>query len=73
MFMNEVNTVGGYISNEMQAHIRDRKRFPYDLTTEDGKAKFEAYVKELNVKCPGVVAPYGEEFNFKTYYAEIGV
>ncbi len=53
--------------------VKDRKRFPWDLTSAEGKRRFEDYVNNVNAKTPGVVAPEGQQFDFKKYYAEIGV
>jgi hypothetical protein len=53
--------------------VSDRKRFPFDLTSAEGKRRFEEYVNSINAKTPGVVAPEGQQFDFKKYYAEIGV
>ena len=53
--------------------VHDRKRFPYDLTNAEGKRRFEDYVNKINEQTPGVVATEGQQFDFKKYYAEIGV
>ena len=53
--------------------VRDSKRFPYDLTTSEGKKEFEREITELNNKHPGLVAPEGQSFDFKKLYAEVGV
>ena len=70
-FMNERDTM--WISDDQLKVVGDRKRFPYDLTTTEGKKRFEDYINTLNAKTPGVVAVEGQQFDFKKYYAEIGV
>lgn len=70
-FMNERDQM--WISDEELKVVKDRKRFPFDLTTAEGKRRFEDYVNTVNAKTPGVVAPEGQQFDFKKYYAEIGV
>jgi len=70
-FMNERDTM--MFTPEELKEVKDRKRFPWDLTSAEGKRRFEDYINNLNVKTPGVVAPEGQQFDFKKYYAEIGV
>lgn len=70
-FMNERDTM--WFSEEELKTVKDRKKFPWDLTSAEGKRRFEDYVNNINTKTPGVVAPEGQQFNFKKYYAEIGV
>jgi len=71
-----------YFMNEKDEHwfteqetkvVRDRKTFPYNLTTAAGKRDFEEYVNDFNEKVPGALAPVGQKFDFKSYYAELGV
>ena len=66
-FMNE-NSKGWYSQKDLEI-VRDRKRFPYDLTSAEGKRKFEDHIIKLNEQCPGVVAPIGQKFDFVAYYA----
>lgn len=53
--------------------MRDPKRFPFNLTTVEGKKEFEDYMTDFNEKVPGAFASPGQKFDFKTYYSEIGV
>jgi hypothetical protein len=53
--------------------VRDPKRFPFNLTTVEGKKEFEDYMTDFNEKVPGAFASPGQKFDFKTYYSEIGV
>lgn len=70
-FMNE-RDVNLYSPEEVKI-VHDRKRFPYDLTNAEGKRRFEDYINKINEQTPGVVATEGQQFDFKKYYAEIGV
>ena len=70
-FMNE-HTERWY-SEEDRKVVRDKKTFPFNLTSAEGKRKFEDYVKDFNERVPGALAPVGQKFDFKTYYEEIGV
>ena len=70
-FMNE-RDVNLYSPEEIKI-VHDRKRFPYDLTNAEGKRRFEDYINKINEQTPGVVATEGQQFDFKKYYAEIGV
>lgn len=70
-FMNEKDK-SWYGQKELDV-VKDRKKFPYDLTTGEGKRRFEDYVNRINEKNPGIVAPEGQKFDFPKYYAEIGV
>ena len=70
-FFNERDP-GFYTDKELDI-TRDRKRFPYDLTTPSGKRTFEEYVNTYNEKNPGILCPEGKKFDFKAYYDEIGV
>ncbi len=70
-FMNEHSF--GWFNEEERKVVRDKKTFPFNLTTAEGKRKFEDYVKDFNEKVPGALAPVGQNFDFKTYYEEIGV
>lgn len=70
-FMNEQDQA--WFNNEERKVVQDPKTFPFNLTTKDGKSEFEAHINELNEKVPGAVAAPGAKFDFKTYYAELGV
>ena len=70
-FMSE-RDVNLYSPEEVKI-VHDRKRFPYDLTNAEGKRRFEDYINKINEQTPGVVATEGQQFDFKKYYAEIGV
>ena len=70
-FMNERDTM--WINDKQLKVVNDRKRFPFDLTTPEGKRRFEDYVNTIHSKTPGVVAVEGQQFDFKKYYAEVGV
>lgn len=69
--MNEEHTV--WYSEKERAVSRDRRVFPFDLTTKDGKRKFEEYVTDYNESVPGALCPAGQKFDFNAYYAEVGV
>jgi hypothetical protein len=69
--MNEKTDVW-YTEKETEI-VKDPKRFPFNLTTVDGKKEFEEYMTDFNEKVPGAFAPPGQKFDFKTYYAELGV
>lgn len=49
----------GWFTPEEVAVTNDHKKFPYDLTTTEGKRRFEKEITEINEKHPGVVAPEG--------------
>lgn len=70
-FMNEKDT--HWYGEKELAVVNNRKKFPYDLTTVEGKRRFEDYVNKVNEKTPGIVVPEGQKFDFPKYYAEIGV
>ena len=70
-FINEKDTM--WIDEKDLKIVKDRKRFPFDLTTPEVKRRFEDYINTINAKTPGVVAVEGQQFDFKKYYAEIGV
>ena len=53
--------------------VRDKKTFPFNLTTNQGKKEFEDYINDFNEKVPGAFSPPGQKFDFKAYYAELGV
>lgn len=65
-FMNE-NISEWYTEKEL-AQVRNRKKFPYDLTTSQGKKLFEEEITDLNENHPGMVAVEGQKFDFKSYY-----
>ena len=69
--MNEKDDV--WFDKEETKEVNDSKTFPFNLTTSQGKSQFEAYVKEFNEKVPGAFCPPGTNFDFKSYYAELGV
>ena len=70
-FYNEKDNA--WFTEKEVKHVRDPKKFPYDLTTAEGKRTFEDEIKTINNKYPGIVAPEGQSFDFKKYYAEIGL
>lgn len=70
-FLNERDR-GWHTQKELE-QVRDRRTFPHDLTTPEGKRKFEEHINDIVDFAPGSYAPYGEKFDFKAYYAEIGV
>ena len=53
--------------------MNDSKTFPFNLTSNQGKSDFEAYVNDFNEKVPGAFCAPGTKFDFKSYYAELGV
>jgi hypothetical protein len=53
--MNEKDSM--WFSEEELKEVKDRKKFPFDLTHAEGKKRFEDYVHTVNEKTPGVVAP----------------
>jgi hypothetical protein len=57
-FMNETDNM--WIDQSELNTVKDRKRFPFDLTSAEGKRRFEDYVNTVNRKTPGVVAPEGQ-------------
>jgi len=70
-FFNERDQ--GDITEKEAKFVRDPKRFPYDLTTAEGKREFEQNIQKVNEKYPGIVAVEGQKFDFKKHYAELGV
>jgi hypothetical protein len=70
-FMNEDD--GKWFNEEERKVVRDKKTFPFNLTSNQGKREFEEYINDFNEKVPGAFAPPGQQFDFKAYYAEIGV
>lgn len=70
-FMNEDD--GKWFNEQERKVVRDRKTFPFNLTSNQGKREFEDYMNDFNEKVPGAFAPPGQKFDFKTYYAELGV
>lgn len=70
-FINEDD--GKWFNEQERKVVRDQKTFPFNLTTNQGKRDFEEYMNDFNAKVPGAFAPPGQNFDFKTYYAEIGV
>jgi hypothetical protein len=56
--MNETDNM--WIDQSELNTVKDRKRFPFDLTSAEGKRRFEDYVNTVNRKTPGVVAPEGQ-------------
>jgi hypothetical protein len=57
-FMNETDNM--WIDQSELNTVKDRKKFPFDLTSAEGKRRFEDYVNTVNRKTPGVVAPEGQ-------------
>jgi hypothetical protein len=70
-FMNEDD--GKWFNEAERKVVRDKKTFPFNLTTNQGKKEFEDYINDFNEKVPGAFAPPGQKFDFKAYYAELGV
>lgn len=70
-FMNERSTL--FYTEKELGIVRDRKKFPNDITTAEGKRDFERRFNAINEKCPGLMVAEGEKFDFKAYYNEIGV
>lgn len=70
-FMNEHDDV--WATPEERQIVQNAKTFPFNLTTQEGKIEFEAHINDLNDKVPGAVSPPGTKFDFKSYYAELGV
>ena len=70
-FLNEQDEA--WFTNEQRRVVQDPKTFPYNLTTSQGKSEFQAYVNDFNSKVPGSFSAPGQQFDFKTYYAELGV
>jgi hypothetical protein len=52
--MNEKDNM--WIDEKELKIVKDRKRFPFDLTNPEGKRRFEEYINTINAKTPGVVA-----------------
>lgn len=53
--------------------MQDAKTFPFNLTTAQGKREFETYITDFSEKVPGAFSAPGTKFDFKNYYAELGV
>ena len=71
-----------YFMNEEDSHwhsprdikiAQNAKTFPFNLTTTQGKKEFEEHVNDFNDKVPGAFSAPGTKFDFKAYYAELGV
>jgi hypothetical protein len=69
--MNENDNV--WFTEKERKVVRDKKTFPFNLTTAQGKRDFEEYVTDFNEKVPGAFSAPGTKFDFKAYYAELGV
>ena len=69
--MNEKDE--NWFTREQTKITNDKKVFPFNLTTPQGKRDFQEYVNDFNEKVPGTFSPPGTKFDFKAYYAEIGV
>lgn len=65
--MNEHDTK--WFTKEQTKVLKEQKTFLYNLTTAEGKKKFEDDINEINEKVPGAVASPGQKFNFKAYYS----
>ena len=70
-FMNEHED--RWFTHDETKVVRDNKTFPFNLTTPQGKSEFETYLNEFNEKVPGAFSPAGTKFDFKAYYAQLGV
>lgn len=70
-FMNETDDI--WFNAEERKEVQNPKTFPFNLTTPQGKSEFESYINDFNEKVPGSFSAPGTNFNFKTYYAELGV
>ena len=70
-FMNEED--GRWFDREERKEVQNSKTFPFNLTTAQGKSDFESYVNDFNEKVPGAFSAPGTPFDFKSYYAELGV
>lgn len=66
-FFNERDQ--GDITEKEAKTVRDPRKFPYDLTTAEGKRQFESEVNTINEKYPGILAVEGQKFDFQKYYA----
>ena len=70
-FMNEHDDL--WFTREETKSVRDSRTFPFNLTTPQGKSEFENYINDFNEKVPGAFSPPGSKFDFKAYYAQLGV
>ena len=70
-FMNEQDDI--WFDGEERKEVQNAKTFPFNLTTSHGKSEFEAYINDFNEKVPGSFSAPGTKFDFKAYYAELGV
>ena len=70
-FMNEED--GKWFTPKETEVVRNKKTFPFNLTTAEGKRSFEDYINDYNEKVPGAFAPVGQKFDFKAYYAQLEV
>jgi len=65
-FMNEVETDDWTDKDDQVAEAEFLKK--WDLETEEGRRKFEAWVNRFAYLYPGSIAHVGEQFNFKEFY-----
>lgn len=70
-FMNEKDDI--WFNAQERKQVQDNKTFPFNLTNAQGKGEFEAYINEFNQKVPGAFCAPGNNFDFKAYYADLGV
>ena len=70
-FMNENDQI--WFNSEERREVQNSKTFPFNLTSAQGKSEFESYVNDFNEKVPGAFSAPGTKFDFKSYYAELGV
>lgn len=70
-FMNE-ETNSWHSPKDLKI-VQNAKTFPFNLTTSQGKQEFEEYINDFNEKVPGSFSPPGTKFDFKAYYAQLGV
>ena len=61
-FMNEDD--GKWFNEEQRKVVRDKKTFPFNLTSNQGKKEFEDYINDFNEKVPGAFAAPGQKFDF---------
>lgn len=69
--MNEHDSM--WFNKEECKVAQDSKTFPFNLTTPQGKSEFENYLNDFSAKVPGAFSAPGTPFDFKSYYASLGV
>lgn len=70
-FMNEEDN--SWFSPRELKTTQNAATFPFNLATAQGKKEFEEHINDFNEKVPGSFSPPGTKFDFKAYYAELGV